>query len=143
MTRLLGVVVDGTGDDRDGEMEKVERLNKLANTARWSFEEAMDAGKMGRTMAEFTRQNEQTKFKENMLNDALADAFDESNVEEETDNVPSQVLDKLGAKLDSIMLGLDASSNGPPAKGGKVATTEEEEALMDALPDLRARLDAL
>ena len=103
----------------------------------------MDAGKMGRTMAEFTRQNERTKFKENMLNDALADAFDESNIEEETDNVPSQVLDELGVELDSMMLGLDASSNGPPAKGGKVATTEEEAALMDALPDLRDRLDAL
>ena len=53
------------------------------------------------------------------------------------------MLAELGVELDSKMSGLDAPSQAPPAKGGKVATTEEEEALMDALPDLGARLDAL
>ena len=62
--------------------------------------QAMDAGKMGRTTAEFTRQNKTAKFKEDMLNDALADAFDESNVEEEADNVTSQVLAEPGVAQD-------------------------------------------
>lgn len=104
--------------------------------------EVMDAKKMSQTMAEFSRQNETANMKEEMMNDALADAFDESDVEEEADNVTNQVLAELGVEMDSKMAGLDAPSKVPPT-GEKVATTEEEEALMDALPDLRARLDAL
>ena len=100
----------------------------------------MDVGKMGRTTADFTRQNKTTKFKEDMLNDALADALDESDVEKEADNVTSQVLAELGVELDSEMSRLDAPSQAPPAKGGKVATTEEEEAFLDALPDLAIRV---
>ena len=103
---------------------------------------AMDAKKMGKTMAEFQRQNEIANVKEELLNDALADAFDESDVEEEADDVTAQVLAELGVEMDSKMAGLDAPSKVPPT-GEAVATTEEEEALMDALPDLRARLDAL
>ena len=49
---------------------------------------------------------------------------------------------ELDEALDSKMSGLNAPSMAPPARGG-VATTKEKEALMDALPDLRARLDAL
>ncbi|KAL7525866.1 hypothetical protein ACHAXR_003429 [Thalassiosira sp. AJA248-18] len=104
--------------------------------------DVMDAKKMSQTMAEFSRQNETSKMKEEMLNDALADAFDESDVEEEADNVTNQVLAELGVEMDSKMAGLDAPSKVPPS-GQQVATSEEEEALMDALPDLRARLDAL
>lgn len=102
---------------------------------------AMDAKKMSQTMMEFSKQNETAKVKEELLNDALADAFDESDVEEEADNVTNQVLAELGVELDSKMAGLDAPSKVPPS--GEQVATEEEEALMDALPDLRARLDAL
>ena len=70
-------------------------------------------------MAEFNRQNEMSKFKEDMLNDALADAFDESDVEEEADMATSQVLAEPGVELDSNMAGLDATSKAPPTKGGK------------------------
>jgi len=103
----------------------------------------MDAKKMSQTMAEFMRQNETANLKEEMLNDALADAFDESDVEEEADNVTSQVLAELGVELDSKMSGLDAPSKMVGGKENLATTTEEEDALMDALPDLRARLDAL
>jgi|Transcript_7189 hypothetical protein len=105
---------------------------------------AMDAKKMNATMLEFTKQNETAKMKEEMLNDALADAFDESDVEEEADMVTNQVLAELGVELDEKMVGLDAPSkvlkNG---EEGEKMSTEEEEALLDVLPDLRARLDAL
>lgn len=102
----------------------------------------MDAKKMSQTMAEFARENETAKLKEEMLDDALAEAFDESDVEEEADLVTSQVLAELGVELDGKMVGLDAPNKVLPGKEG-VAISEEEEALMDALPDLRARLDAL
>ena len=75
------------------------------------------------------------------MNDALAEAFDESDVEEEANEVTNQVLAELGVELDSKMVGLDAPNKAPPKKEGEIS--EEEAALMDALPDLRARLDAL
>ncbi|KAL7463568.1 hypothetical protein ACHAXS_003925 [Conticribra weissflogii] len=105
----------------------------------------MDAKKMSLTMAEFAKQNETAKLKEEMLNDALADAFDEEDMEEEADMVTSQVLAELGVELDEKMVGLDAPSKVPPQKDGEQVApiSEEDEALMDALPDLRARLDAL
>ncbi|KAL3783329.1 hypothetical protein HJC23_011093 [Cyclotella cryptica] len=101
----------------------------------------MDAKKLTATIAEFTKQNETAKMKEELLNDALADAFDESDVEEEADLVTNQVLAELGVELDQKMVGLNAPSRVP--EGDEKMSAEEEEALMDALPDLRARLDAL
>ncbi len=102
--------------------------------------EVMDAKKLGMTMAEFARQNETAQMKEEMMNDALAAAFDDDELEEEADDVTTQVLAELGVEMDKKMVGLNA-----PSKIGGATTTiaEEEEALMDALPDLRARLDAL
>jgi charged multivesicular body protein 2B len=104
----------------------------------------MDAKKMNKTLLEFQRENERANMKEELMNDALAEAFDESDVEEEADMVTNLVLAELGVELDSKMVGLDAPNKAPPKKvveGEKIS--EEDAALMDALPDLRARLDAL
>jgi len=105
----------------------------------------MDATKMNKVLLDFQRENEKANMKEEMMNDALAEAFDESDVEEEADLVTNQVLAELGVELDTQMVGLDAPSKAPPKKEGETdkISTEEEEALMDALPDLKARLDAL
>ncbi|KAL3776739.1 hypothetical protein ACHAW5_006441 [Stephanodiscus triporus] len=100
----------------------------------------MDPKRLGQTMAEFAKQNEMAQMKEEMMNDALAEAFDDSDLEEEADDVTSQVLAELGVEMDKKMVGLTAPSK---IEGATTAITEEEEALMDALPDLRARLDAL
>ena len=70
----------------------------------------MAATKMGQTIAEFSWQNETAKVKEELLNDALADAFDESDVEEDTNNVTNMILVELGVEMDSKMTGLEASS---------------------------------
>lgn len=105
---------------------------------------AMDAKTLGMTMAEFQRQTETAKLKEEMMNDALADAFEDSDVEEEADNVTSQVLAELGVEMDQGMVGLDAPSQGLSVKEEESKmTSEAEEALMGVLPDLKARLDAL
>jgi hypothetical protein len=100
----------------------------------------MDAKKLGQTMAEFARQNETAQMKEEMMNDALAAAFDDDELEEEADDVTGQILAELGVEMDQKMVGLNAPSK---IAGATSTITEEEEALMDALPDLRARLDAL
>lgn len=123
---------------------QVSMVSAMGNvtSALSSANEVMDATKLSKTMHEFAKQNETAKVKEELMNDALADAFDESDVEEEADNVTDQVLAELGIEMDQKMVGLEAPSK---IQGGEddVATTEEEEALMDALPDLKARLDAL
>ena len=100
----------------------------------------MDAKKLGQPMAEFARQNETAQMKEEMMNDALAAAFDDDELEEEADDVTGQILAELGVEMDQKMVGLNAPSK---IAGAASTITEEEEALMDALPDLRARLDAL
>jgi hypothetical protein len=82
-------------------------------------------------------------MKEELLNDALADAFDDSDVEEEADNVTNMVLAELGVEMDGKMVGLNAPKSKIATGDSAAIISEEEEALMDALPDLRARLDAL
>ena len=115
-----------------------------------SANDVMDAKALGKTMAEFSKQNETAKMKEELMNDALADAFDNDDVEAEAEDVTSQILAELGVELDAKMLGLDAPSKLPPAMANEKnsnkeqdLTKEEEDALFDLLPDLKARLDAL
>jgi hypothetical protein len=115
-----------------------------------SANDVMDAKALGKTMAEFSKQNETAKMKEELMNDALADAFDNDDVEAEAEDVTSQILAELGVELDAKMLGLDAPSKLPLAAANEKnnnkeqdLTKEEEDALFDLLPDLKARLDAL
>ncbi len=97
--------------------------------------DAVDATEMAKIMNEFTRQNEVMEIRQEMMDDALTDAFDSEGVEEEADEVTGQVLAELGIEMDKQFVGL-ATPSALPA-GQQVA--EEE----DALPDLKARLDAL
>ena len=61
-------------------------------------------------MHEFSKQMETANLKEEVLNDALADVFDENDVE-----------DDLGVELDEKMVWLDAPSKVPPGKEGEKA----------------------
>lgn len=96
---------------------------------------AVDAQAMSKIMNEFARENEVLQIREEMMDDALTDAFDADGLEEDADEVTGQVLAELGIEMDQKMVGLNAPSAMP--------ANAEEEALSDALPDLKARLDAL
>lgn len=96
--------------------------------------QVMDLKKTTGIMAQFQKETETMQVKEEMMDDVLADVFDTEGMEEEADQLTAQVLAELGVELDSQMVGLNA-----PAK----KLTEEEEALNDVLPDLKARLNAL
>lgn len=100
-----------------------------------------DAKEMQKIMNEFQRENEKANIKEEMMDDALADAFDTDEMEAQADEITSQVLAELGVELDGKMVGLAAPSAKPA--GEEALTEEEQNALGDALPDLKARLDAL
>jgi len=96
---------------------------------------AVDAKEISKMTLEFTKQTEKMKMTEEMMDDALTDAFDSEEVEEEAEAVTNQVLAELGVEMDAKMVGLNAPSAKPAG--------EEQAELDDVMPDLRARLDAL
>jgi hypothetical protein len=100
---------------------------------------AMDVKATTKIMQEFRRENERLEVKQEMMDDALIDAFDTDDVEEEAEQVTNQVLAELGVELDSKMVGLNAPSKQPINE----MSVEEQEALDSVLPDLKARLNAL
>lgn len=99
----------------------------------------MDMKQTMKVMNEFSRENEKIVAKEEMMDDVLADAFDTEEAEEEAEALTNQVLAELGVEMDQQMVGLEA----PQAKPQGELTAEEQAALDDALPDLKARLNAL
>lgn len=105
---------------------------KVANSA-------MDVKATTKIMTEFQRENERMNVKGEMMDDMLAEAFDGDEIEEEADNVTNQVLAELGVELDSQMVGLNVPSKKPENE----LTEQEQEALDEVLPDLKARLNAL
>jgi len=96
---------------------------------------AVDAKEMSKIMNEFSRENEVMEMRQELMDDALTDVFDAEGVEEEAEEMTSQVLAELGIEMDKQFVGL-ATPSALPA-GEQIA--EEE----DQLPDLKARLDAL
>ena len=112
------------------------------STAMGKANQAIDTKEMNKIMADFTRQNEVMEVRQEMMDDALTDAFDNEDLEEEADQVTGQVLAELGIEMDSNFVGLSAPSQMPVAVGA-AAAAEEEAALADAMPDLKARRDAL
>ena len=106
------------------------------STAMAAANSAVDAKEMAKIMAQFTRENEVMELRQEMMDDALTDAFDSEGVEEEADEVTGQVLAELGIEMDKQFVGL-ATPSAMPA--GQQQIAEEE----DQLPDLKARLDAL
>lgn len=109
-------------------------------TAMSTANKAVDSKEVAKTMAEFSKQTEVMNLREEMMDDALTDAFDNDEIEEEADQVTNQVLTELGIEMDAKFTGLTAPSNRPKISE---EDKEAEDALAAALPDLKARLDAL
>jgi division protein CdvB (Snf7/Vps24/ESCRT-III family) len=101
---------------------------------------AMDIKATTKMMHEFQRENERLEVKQEMMDDALIDAFDNDEVNEEAELLTNQVLAELGVEMDSQMVGLNAPTMKPQ---GEEMSQEEADALNDVLPDLKARLNAL
>uniref|UniRef100_A0A7S1BMU4 Uncharacterized protein n=1 Tax=Corethron hystrix TaxID=216773 RepID=A0A7S1BMU4_9STRA len=102
--------------------------------------QAVDIKKLSAQMGEFMRQNEMMDLKEDLFNDALADAFDGDEVEEEADAVTDQILAELGLELSGKMEGLNVPSAAPPVAEEEVV---EDDGISSNIPDLQSRLNAL
>jgi hypothetical protein len=103
-----------------------------------SANNAMDLKATTKIMASLQKESMTAQMKQDMMEDALADAFDTDAMEEEADQLTAQVLAELGVEMDSQMVGLNVPS------GSMTAQQQEEQQLLDdVLPDLKARLNAL
>lgn len=102
---------------------------------------AMDVKATTKILQEFQKENERLTVKQEMMDEALIDAFDNEEVEEEAEQVTNQVLAELGIEMDSQMVGLQAPMVKP--QGEQPIGQEEQDALDSILPDLSARLNAL
>ncbi len=97
---------------------------------------AIDMTAINKTMSEFQKASMTMDIQEELMDDALCDAFDGDGVEEEADEITNQVLAELGLALDGQMA--DVATSKLPERAAAVREQEGED-----LPDLAARLKAL
>ena len=90
---------------------------------------AMNPQKMQATMRQFAKQSEIMNMTDAMMDDALADAFEDDS--EEEDLVVSQVLDEIGVDLDSMMA--DAPSRRVATAAPEAKDTAPSDAEVEAM----------
>ncbi|CAB1098533.1 unnamed protein product [Ectocarpus sp. 4 AP-2014] len=101
--------------------------------------EAVSTEETAKIMQQFAVENEKMNMSEEMMDDALIDAFDGEGVEEEADGVVGQVLAELGLEMDGKMV--DAPTNTP---AGVARPSAAEDTKLDAkTEELLAQLGAL
>lgn len=105
----------------------------------------VDTKEISKTMAEFMKENERMNIREELLDDMLGDVFDaDGMVEEEAEDVTNQVLAELGLELDGKMDDLVVPTGNKNSElMAEQQKMEEEDKLLEQLPDLQSRLNAL
>lgn len=131
---------------------------KGVTKAMQSMNRQLNLPQIQRILQEFEKQSEIMDMKEEMMNDAIDDAMEGDDDEEESDAVVSQVLDELGLQLNEELGSLPQTGGALPAKGQKQPTATAAAAgvgggsgtsgggngaISDADADLQARLDNL
>lgn len=134
---------------------------KGVTKAMQSMNRQLNLPQIQRILQDFEKQSEIMDMKEEMMNDAIDDAMEGDDDEEETDAVVSQVLDELGLQLNEELGSLPQTGGVLPAKGQRQPTAAAAAAgggggvgvsgggnapgnsLSDADADLQARLDNL
>jgi charged multivesicular body protein 2B len=114
---------------------KVTETMKMANGI-------MDPKATAKMMAEFQRENAKTEMMGEMMDDMLASAFDDDEIADEADQVTNQVLAELGVELDSQFASVPSNKIHGNSQTDQLSA-QEQAAMDDLLPDLKARLDAL
>jgi charged multivesicular body protein 2A len=73
---------------------------KGATKAMGSMNRQMNLPKIQQIMMQFERENEMMDMKDEMMGDAIDDAFEEDEDEAESDEIVSKVLDEIGIHFD-------------------------------------------
>ncbi|XP_066247352.1 charged multivesicular body protein 2a [Euwallacea similis] len=109
-----------------------------------SMNRQLNLPQIQRILQEFEKQSEIMDMKEEVMNDAIDDAMEGDDDEEESDAIVSQVLDELGLQLTDTLSGLPQTAGVLPATGSKqpaaAAVAGGNGGLPDADADLQARL---
>lgn len=100
-----------------------------ATTALSNINKAVDAKGTMQTMQEFSRQNEITNMQEDVMNDALAGMFDDDVVDEESEQVVSQVLAELNIEQTA---GLQSAPITNVRAQGTSVSTQNQSTVSDA-----------
>ena len=97
----------------------------------------MSSQEVAKVMAEFSRQNEIMGMREELMDDALIDAFDGEGVEEESDAIVDSVLAEIGLETLQKM-------RAAPRSAGAAAAVNDDESQLDAEADeLLRKMNAL
>jgi charged multivesicular body protein 2A len=118
----------------------------MQNTAKAmsKMNKAVDVPAINKMMADFERENAKTDMMQEIMGDALDDALQGEDNEEEEDRIVSQVLDEIGIsfgeEIPNVPLGVQ-SSQPETAPSQKVA--EAAGGTDPALSELEARLNNL
>uniref|UniRef100_A0A6P7GSF9 Charged multivesicular body protein 2a isoform X1 n=1 Tax=Diabrotica virgifera virgifera TaxID=50390 RepID=A0A6P7GSF9_DIAVI len=92
---------------------------KGVTKAMQSMNRQLNLPQIQRILQEFEKQSEIMDMKEEVMNDAIDDAMEGDDDEEETDAVVNQVLDELGLQLNDTLSGLPQTAGSLPASGQK------------------------
>lgn len=131
-----------------------------ATKAMGAMNKQMNLPALTKIMRDFERQNEKMEMTSEMMGDAVDDAFEGDEEEEETDNLVNQVLDEIGINLDEQMVAApgqkvqvasaqaaepqQAEAMGAGAAGGSGGASHAPAPPGDGIDqDLQARLDNL
>jgi charged multivesicular body protein 2A len=118
----------------------------MQNTAKAmsKMNKAVDVPTINKMMADFERENTKTEMMQEIMGDALDDAMQGEDNEEEEDRIVNQVLDEIGIsfgeEIPNVPLGVQ-SSQAETAPSHKVA--EAAGGTDPALSELEARLNNL
>ncbi|CAH0560808.1 unnamed protein product [Brassicogethes aeneus] len=116
-----------------------------------SMNRQLNLPQIQRILQDFEKQSEIMDMKEEIMNDAIDDAMEGDDDEEESDAIVNQVLDELGLQLGDALSGLPQTSGALPSQGQKQPAAAAAVAgggnggssMSDADADLQARLDNL
>jgi charged multivesicular body protein 2A len=120
-------------------------------TAMKSMNTKLNLPSLQNILKEFERQNEKMEMTTEVMGDAIDDAFEGEDEEEETDELVNAVLDELGCNVGAELISAPAGKVGVAVESERAAPTavleggSAEPATGDSGldDDLQARLDAL
>ncbi|KAG1047951.1 hypothetical protein G6F43_009630 [Rhizopus delemar] len=118
---------------------------KGATKAMGSMNRQMNLPKIQQIMMQFERENEMMDMKDEMMGDAIDDAFEEDEDEAESDEIVNKVLDEIGIHFDQELGEIPTGIKQPegPLASSHERIAQPEGALSSDDAALQARLDNL
>ncbi|KAG1226345.1 hypothetical protein G6F35_002959 [Rhizopus arrhizus] len=125
--------------------QQMAEAMKGATKAMGAMNRQMNLPKIQQIMMQFEKESELMDMKDEMMGDAIDDAFEEDEDEAESDEIVNKVLDEIGInfnqELGEVPTGIKQAEVPVTSSGERIAQTEGSLSADDAA--LQARLDNL